>query len=119
MPANWERGSGIIQKGGRTLTDVYPRWTEDALAGKCVTIQQETYRIESNTSIVLTIKGAWKLESGEEYPYRLAACSAEFVAEEARVQAARGSNPSSDPSTRAREGLIHALFNHNEFVTIR
>ena len=119
VPANWERGSGIIQKGGRTLTDVYPRWTEDALAGKCVTIQQETYRIESNTSIVLTIKGAWKLESGEEYPYRLAACSAEFVAEEARVQAARGSNPSSDPSARAREGLIHALFNHNEFVTIR
>lgn len=27
--------------------------------------------------------------------------------------------PSSDPGLRARENLVHALFNHNEFVTIR
>jgi hypothetical protein len=27
--------------------------------------------------------------------------------------------PSSDPAQRARETLIHALFNHNDFVTIR
>ncbi len=27
--------------------------------------------------------------------------------------------PSADPDQRARENLIHALFNHNEFVTIR
>ena len=27
--------------------------------------------------------------------------------------------PSGDPDQRARENLIHALFNHNEFVTIR
>ncbi|MGB0578976.1 MAG: DUF1549 domain-containing protein [Limisphaerales bacterium] len=27
--------------------------------------------------------------------------------------------PSSDPNLRARENLVHALFNHNEFVTIR
>src|SRR5262249_53848674 len=119
VPSKWERGNGIILKGGKTLTDVYPRWTEDALAGKCVTVEHETYRIVGNTSIVLTIKGTWKLESGDEYPYRLAQCSSEFVAEEARAEAAKGNNPSSDPSTRARENLIHALFNHNEFVTIR
>lgn len=27
--------------------------------------------------------------------------------------------PSADPSLRARENLVHALFNHNEFITIR
>src|SRR5205814_10584822 len=27
--------------------------------------------------------------------------------------------PSADPRQRAREGLVHALFNHTEFVTIR
>jgi hypothetical protein len=119
VPPQWERGKGIVLKGGKTITDVYPHWNKDALAGKCVTIERETYRIESNTSIVLTVKGAWKLESGDDYPYRIAECSAEFVAEEARLEAARGSNPSPDPDRRARESLIHALFNHNEFVTIR
>ena len=27
--------------------------------------------------------------------------------------------PSADPLLRARESLVHVLFNHNEFVTIR
>jgi hypothetical protein len=27
--------------------------------------------------------------------------------------------PSSDPAQRARENLIHVLFNHNDFVTVR
>jgi hypothetical protein len=27
--------------------------------------------------------------------------------------------PSADPRQRAREGLVHVLFNHNDFVTIR
>jgi hypothetical protein len=27
--------------------------------------------------------------------------------------------PESDPHLRARESLVHALFNHNDFVTIR
>jgi hypothetical protein len=27
--------------------------------------------------------------------------------------------PSADPVQRARENLIHVLFNHNDFVTIR
>ncbi|MEE3179054.1 MAG: hypothetical protein VX317_05170, partial [Verrucomicrobiota bacterium] len=27
--------------------------------------------------------------------------------------------PSSDPALRARENLVHLLFNHHEFVTIR
>ena len=27
--------------------------------------------------------------------------------------------PASDPAQRARESLIHALFNHNDFVTVR
>jgi hypothetical protein len=27
--------------------------------------------------------------------------------------------PSSEPAMRAREGLVHALFNHNDFVTVR
>ena len=120
MKPEWQQGKhGIVLKGGKTLTDVYPRWTKNALAGKCVTIERDTYRIESNTNIVITIKGAWKVESGDEYAYRLAECSAEFVAEEARAEAAKGSTPSPDSAMRARESLIHALFNHNEFVTIR
>jgi hypothetical protein len=32
---------------------------------------------------------------------------------------ADGGEPSADPARRAREYLIHALFNHNDFVTIR
>jgi hypothetical protein len=31
----------------------------------------------------------------------------------------RGVSPSSDPRQRARENLVHVLFNHNDFVTIR
>jgi hypothetical protein len=27
--------------------------------------------------------------------------------------------PSADPAQRARENLVHVLFNHNDFVTIR
>jgi len=27
--------------------------------------------------------------------------------------------PSTDPQQRARENLVHVLFNHNDFVTIR
>jgi hypothetical protein len=27
--------------------------------------------------------------------------------------------PSADPAMRARESLVHALLNHNDFVTIR
>ena len=27
--------------------------------------------------------------------------------------------PASDPALRARENLVHVLFNHNDFVTIR
>jgi hypothetical protein len=30
-----------------------------------------------------------------------------------------GSQPSNEPALRARENLVHALFNHHEFVTIR
>ncbi len=33
--------------------------------------------------------------------------------------AADGGLPSSDPGLRAREGLVHVLLNHHEFVTIR
>ena len=29
------------------------------------------------------------------------------------------SKPSGDPALRARENLVHVLFNHNDFVTIR
>ena len=32
---------------------------------------------------------------------------------------ADGSQPSNEPAQRARENLVHALFNHHEFVTIR
>jgi hypothetical protein len=27
--------------------------------------------------------------------------------------------PSADPAQRARESLVHVLFNHNDFVTVR
>jgi hypothetical protein len=53
--------------------------------------------------------------------------SAAFLARQARlfeankpaVQATGRDGPSADPAERARENLIHALFNHNDFVTIR
>jgi hypothetical protein len=32
---------------------------------------------------------------------------------------ADGSRPASDPTQRARENLVHALMNHNDFVTVR
>jgi hypothetical protein len=37
----------------------------------------------------------------------------------AGANVADGSQPSDDPAQRARENLVHALFNHHEFVTIR
>ena len=36
----------------------------------------------------------------------------------AAVQGDQGGRPSGTPSTRAREMLVHALFNHHEFVTL-
>lgn len=55
--------------------------------------------------------------------------SAAFLARQARlfqenraeVQAAGAGadGPATDPAARARENLVHALFNHNDFVTIR
>jgi hypothetical protein len=52
--------------------------------------------------------------------------SAAFLARQVRLFEANkpageaGSDgPSADPAERARENLIHALFNHNDFVTIR
>jgi hypothetical protein len=34
-------------------------------------------------------------------------------------QAAAGADSVSEPDTRARENLVHALMNHNDFVTVR
>ena len=35
------------------------------------------------------------------------------------IAAPDGSKPSNDPAMRARENLVHVLFNHNDFVTVR
>ena len=32
---------------------------------------------------------------------------------------ADGAKPSGDPSLRSREGLVHVLMNHNDFITVR
>ena len=45
----------------------------------------------------------------------LAACAEAL--EEWRALAARAKRP--DPATRARANLVHALFNHNDFITVR
>jgi hypothetical protein len=42
-----------------------------------------------------------------------------FQESQAEVRAAGADGPSTDPAARARENLVHALFNHNDFVTIR
>jgi hypothetical protein len=49
---------------------------------------------------------------------------AKLLAEPAKLRAVAGGAPaavapSADPAQRAREGLVHVLFNHNDFVTIR
>ncbi len=63
-------------------------------------------------------------------PHELAACRT-FLARHARLlgqpgtltafpaRAARPMPPSADPVVRARENLVHVLFSHNDFVTIR
>jgi hypothetical protein len=57
-----------------------------------------------------------------------AQASATFLARQARpLQASRAEirkvatadGPATEPAARARENLVHALFNHNDFVTIR
>jgi hypothetical protein len=57
-----------------------------------------------------------------------ATCLAFLQAQAARLVAARprvtppdgdGAAPASDPALRARENLVHVLFNHHEFMTIR
>jgi hypothetical protein len=38
---------------------------------------------------------------------------------EAASKVAGSDGPSPEPDVRARENLIHALLNHNDFVTVR
>jgi hypothetical protein len=47
--------------------------------------------------------------------------SAKFAAAKSRPMSpdADGARPASEPALRARENLVHVLFNHHEFVTIR
>jgi hypothetical protein len=53
----------------------------------------------------------------------LARQRAMFRQQAAEIAAARqtggAGGPASDPAARARENLIHALLNHNDFVTVR
>ncbi len=76
-------------------------------------------------------QGFRQILSREATPDELALCG-KFLAEQAELLsdpasltpfAAAGKNAaipaSSDPAQRARENLIHVLFNHNDFVTIR
>ena len=56
--------------------------------------------------------------------------AAEFLVEQATLLqepikltafgvASNKGKPSNDPAMRARENLVHVLFNHNDFVTVR
>jgi hypothetical protein len=76
------------------------------------------------------IRAAFEQVLGRPPTAREQSASAAFLTREARlfqdskvatlgVKSRGGETPSSDPATRAREDLIQALLNHNDFVTVR
>lgn len=48
-----------------------------------------------------------------------AALSAEFLQRQRETYVAAGLGSGEDPAARSRTSLVHALFNHNDFITIR
>jgi Protein of unknown function (DUF1553) len=113
-----ETSDGEITRGGNTVVDLLKEWQIGALRGRCLALEGEEYRIESNTSVTFTVQGTFKHLATGVYPYRITECGPRVLAREAEAEVA-GVPPSADPDLRAREVLVHALFNHNEFVTIR
>lgn len=79
-------------------------------------------------SAAFTVAAFERVLSRPPTPQELAECTA-FLAQQALHHgAAKGTAPSgptagavpvADPSQRARENLVHVLFNHNDFVTVR
>jgi hypothetical protein len=74
------------------------------------------------------IRAAFEQVLGRPPSAAEAQASAAFLARQAQrlrdsraeiQKAAPADGPATDPAARARENLVHALFNHNDFVTIR
>jgi hypothetical protein len=84
-------GTGAIAKGGKSLIDETKTFQADEFAGKCVVGATEAYRILGNTANVVSIEGAWGLETGN-YGYSIVACTKEAMmaagASEASAKAA-------------------------------
>jgi hypothetical protein len=83
-------GKGSVTKGDKTLTDSTKTWQADALKGKCIVAGGEAYTIAGNTANTITIKGAWKLDTGS-YDYTITCCDKDaLVAAGATAAAAAG-----------------------------
>ena len=73
-----QTGQGSVTKGGKTLTDLTKTWQPDELKGKCLVAGTEAYHIVGNTANTITIKGSWKLKTGN-YEYKITDCTKEAL----------------------------------------
>ena len=68
------QGKGKIEKNGNSLTDSAKAYSQDALKKRCLVAEKEAHAIVANSATVITIKGSWKLNSGD-YEYKVADCT--------------------------------------------
>jgi len=57
-------GKGSVARNGKTLTDAAGSYKADELKCKCIVAASEAYQVVGNTATIVTIKGAWKANSG-------------------------------------------------------
>ena len=93
---------------------------QDAVVGGIArTVEYRGYRFDIGGhrffSKVARVRDLWREILGEDFLERL-------LAEPGKLTPFPGETPfapAKEPALRARENLVHVLFNHNEFVTVR
>jgi hypothetical protein len=73
-----QSGNGSLVKNGKKITDAEKKLQANELKGKCIVSGDEAYQINGNTATVISIKGAWKKETGT-YDYIISDCNKEAL----------------------------------------
>jgi len=111
-----QTGKGNLTQSGKTLTDAGKTFQANELKGKCVVSGQEAYQITGNTGTVISIKGAWKQNSGS-VAYQVTDCTKEALtaagasaaaASAAATTAAAGGAAAAGAATAATAGMSAA-----------
>jgi hypothetical protein len=89
-----QSGEGFVTQNGSSLTDASKMFKINELKGMCVVGGSEAYPIVGNSDSMITIKGAWQLNSGY-HKYTVTECTKEAMmnagaTESAAAAAAKG-----------------------------